>query len=604
MATPYDGKIGLWHVSGGWVPEATIEQLAANVKTNCPGADAIFVKTSNDSRWQGQIDTKTAFKVNGPADITRWVNALSAVGLEFHAWAVITGANVAAETARIVEVCKVPGVKSMILDVEPHGGYWTGTAATVTQLMTGVRNQLGAGFHIGMSVDPRKAYYSAISPDAWKPFINSIHPQDYWALMARTPQDVLSETYTVWGGYGLPIIPVLQAWDVTADSIKVAQDIARSKRGAPGVSYFRLGVIGATQFQAINQEVVSTEVGPDNIKRTYGSSQVIAPGTPGYMDGTQTGQPSSALFKQMTAPTGQIAKYKSAATTSDSVWAQWNPTLPGAGLYEVSVYVPGRHASTTKAQYHIHGITGIGSELLVGLNQNLYYDVWVPLVVYDFSGAAGSGQVNLTDLTGEVGKEIAFTAMRWRKVVMQEQVVVGAGVGFDPPIGTAAERVGSQVWPGQWFDATGYASFYTTVGAAYHTGSDLNLPSNVDKDMPVYAAAGGIVTFSGLTSTSSTWGQIIVIRHDPLADGKVVWSRYAHIENRIVKAGDRVERGQQIAQIGNAEGKLAYHLHFDIAKTSVLETNAAHWPGNNLASVQNNYADPRQWIIDHRPAGR
>ena len=117
MPTPYDGKVGLWHVSGGWVGEPTIEALCQTVKQQCPVADAIWVKTSNGKYWQAEYDTKAEMEINGPADITKWINALNSVGLEFHAWAVAKGTDVAAETARIVDACKVPGVKSMILDV-------------------------------------------------------------------------------------------------------------------------------------------------------------------------------------------------------------------------------------------------------------------------------------------------------------------------------------------------------------------------------------------------------------------------------------------------------------------------------------------------------
>ncbi len=601
MSTPYDGKVGLWQWTGQSVGEATIDQLVQTIKTNCPVADAVWVKTNDGSDWQGIHDSKTTMAINGPQDITKWVNTLTAAGLEFHAWCVPNGVDPASEAARIVEVCQVPGVKSMVLDVEPYTGFWQGTAQTADALMSAVRSKLGPNFHIGLSMDPRRAHYDAISPNAWQPYVNSLHPQVYWDTMGRTPDDLLAETYSVWGAYGLPIIPALSG-GAPPDSIKTAQDLARSVRGAPGVSYWRLGVIGPMQFNVINQEVVGQEIGPDHVLRTYGSEQIISPGDPGYMDGTQTGQPTSAVFKQYTSARGQLIKYKPTGASQDTVWAQWNPSLPGSGLYEVSVYVPGRHATTTQARYHIHGVSGVASELLVRLNQNLYYDVWVPLVVYDFDGNPGSGQVNLTDLTGEPDKEIAFTAIRWRKVETQEKVVTAAGVGFDPPIGTATERLSTQVWPGKWFDATGFAVFYTTVGPAYHTGADLNLPGDVDRDTPVYAAAGGIVTFSGRSSGS--WGQLIVVRHDPLPDGTVVWSRYAHVENRIVQEGNRVERGQQIAQVGNADGALPYHLHFDVAKTSVLETNPAHWPGNNLTGVLNNYTDPRQWIIDHRPPGR
>jgi hypothetical protein len=56
--------------------------------------------------------------------------------------------------------------------------------------------------------------------------------------------------------------------------------------------------------------------------------------------------------------------------------------------------------------------------------------------------------------------------------------------------------------------------------------------------------------------------------------------------------------------VGNADGKLAWHLHFDIAKTNVLEGTPGHWPGSNLSQVLANYVDPRTFIKGHRPPGR
>jgi len=239
MPTPYDGKIGLWQWTGESVGESTIAQLAQTIKTQCPVADAVWVKTNDGNTWQGTYDDKKAMAISGPADIAKWVSALSAVGLEFHAWCVPIGVDVPGETARIVEACKVPGVKSMVLDVEPYTGFWKGTAQIATTLMQGVRAALGPNFHIGLSVDPRRGHYAEITPDAWRPYVNSVHPQIYWDTMGRTPEDLITETYVVWGGYGLPIIPALSG-HATPETIKKAQDIVRSVRGAPGVSYWRL----------------------------------------------------------------------------------------------------------------------------------------------------------------------------------------------------------------------------------------------------------------------------------------------------------------------------------------------------------------------------
>lgn len=600
MASPYQGKVSLWHWEGDAVGQSTIDQLASSVKSACPVADALFVKTSDGGEWQGNYDSKTAMHINGPSDIAKWVNTLANYGLEFHGWCVLRGVDIDDEINRVVQAASVPGVKSMILDIEPYQYYWQGSRADVIRLMSGVRNQLGNDFHIGLSIDPRSHWFDDIYPDAWRPYVNSVHPQCYWGTMQRTPESILTETYVTWGDYGLPIYPVLQAHGVEPDSIIRAQDIARSVRGATGLSYWRIGVITSLGYAAINDEKVDSEVGPDNVLRHYGWEKIIAPYEAGYMNGTHTGQPPNQVFTEFTSVRGHPIKYKQTRSDRDTVWALWRPNIPQRGNYEVSVFVPGQHASTTKATYHIHGVAGTGQEIRVKLDQSRYFDQWVPLVVYEFDNVPDGAQVNLTDLTGESNKEIAFTAVRWRQVVESDQPITQ--MGFDPPVGTVGERRGSQVWPGTWFDATGYGTYYTSVGASYHTGADLNNNSpswDSDRGSPVYAPADGVVTFSA--AASGTWYYIIVIRHDPLPDGTVVWSRFAHLQNPLVFEGDRVERGQQICSVGNAGGKLAYHLHFDIAKTDILETKPGHWPGLNLDEVYLHYADPKKFIQDHRP---
>ncbi|GAB4474675.1 MAG: hypothetical protein Kow00124_14880 [Anaerolineae bacterium] len=600
MATPYDGKIGLWHFKGDVLGERSLEELVTTLKTWAPAADAVWVKTTDGTNWEGRWDTST-MAINGPADIERWVSVLGRSGLEFHAWAVVKGVNIAGEIDILARTAQVPGVKSLILDVEPYDYFWEGTEQDVHRLMQGLRSRIGPDFHIGMSVDPRSHHYNSIFPDAWRPYVNSVHPQCYWQTMQRTPESILTETYLVWGNYGLPIYPVLQG-AATPESIRQAQRIARSVRGAGGLSYWRLGAIGPRQFPVINEEFVDSEVGPDGVLRRYDWERTISADEAGYFDGTHTGQPSDQVFKSFMGVRGHPIKYVQTQPTNDRVWAMWVGNLPTKGLYEISVFVPGQHATTREARYHIHGISGVGSELLVRLNQLRYKNEWVPLVVYEFE--KGGGQVNLTDLTGEAGREVAFGGIRWRRVI--EQIMPSQVMGFDSPVGTAEERLSAMVWPGTWFDATGFAQFYTTVGPAYHTGADLNNNKPVhdtDRDAPVYAAGDGTVTFSALGG--GTWGHIIVIRHTPLPDGTVVWTRYAHVHNPMVRAGERVERGQQIATVGNANGRLqAYHLHFDVAITDVLEQNPAHWPGNNLAEVLRHYTDPRAFIEAHRPPGR
>ena len=100
-----------------------------------------------------------------------------------------------------------------------------------------------------------------------------------------------------------------------------------------------------------------------------------------------------------------------------------------------------------------------------------------------------------------------------------------------------------------------------------------------------------------------SWGNVIIIRHDPLAsNGQVIYSRYSNIDTMLVKVGDHVTRGQQITTIGNVDGTRSYFLHFDISPTNVLEKRPLDWPGKNKNQLETNYVDPKVFIEAHRPA--
>ena len=118
----------------------------------------------------------------------------------------------------------------------------------------------------------------------------------------------------------------------------------------------------------------------------------------------------------------------------------------------------------------------------------------------------------------------------------------------------------------------------------------------------MYAAASGVVTYA---DRLPGWGNVIVIRHDPLiTTGEVLYGRYAHVENMRVRAGDRVVRGQQISKVGNADGIFAYHLHFDLSPTRILESQPWHWPKLNRTALRDNYINPQEFILKNRPAAR
>ena len=75
---------------------------------------------------------------------------------------------------------------------------------------------------------------------------------------------------------------------------------------------------------------------------------------------------------------------------------------------------------------------------------------------------------------------------------------------------------------------------------------------------PVYAAASGVVVYSG--SGLVGYGELIIIKH---SDSYL--SAYGHNSVRLVKEGENVVAGQEIAEMGNS-GAPRVELHFEIRK--------------------------------------
>src|SRR5438270_2462793 len=97
-----------------------------------------------------------------------------------------------------------------------------------------------------------------------------------------------------------------------------------------------------------------------------------------------------------------------------------------------------------------------------------------------------------------------------------------------------------------------------------HLGDDLNGIGGENSDLgdPVYAVADGRVIYA--QEGGPGWGKIIIVLHayDEHGARKYVQSYYAHLQSFGVALLDEVKRGQQIATVGNADGKYWAHLHF------------------------------------------
>ena len=96
---------------------------------------------------------------------------------------------------------------------------------------------------------------------------------------------------------------------------------------------------------------------------------------------------------------------------ADTCYVEWYPVLLAPGNYELLVYIPDNHA-TARARYRIRYRDG---EAVVVVDQSVYYNEWVSLGTYPFTGDA-SEKLYLGDMTGHQGDWIAFDAAWWHYV--------------------------------------------------------------------------------------------------------------------------------------------------------------------------------------------
>ena len=105
-----------------------------------------------------------------------------------------------------------------------------------------------------------------------------------------------------------------------------------------------------------------------------------------------------------------------------------------------------------------------------------------------------------------------------------------------------------------------------------HKGNDYGVPTGTE----ISAIGDGMVVYSKLHKSNtpgSSYGNFIVVRHPATgldSDGKVYYSKYAHLSTRDAKAGDTVKAGQVIGKSGGKPGlpesgdSTNPHLHLEV----------------------------------------
>ena len=118
---------------------------------------------------------------------------------------------------------------------------------------------------------------------------------------------------------------------------------------------------------------------------------------------------------------------------------------------------------------------------------------------------------------------------------------------------------------------------------------------NTDLRDPVYSIGDGVVVFA--RDVHLGWGNVVIVRHVFREAGALrnIDALYGHLNNILVRVGQRVMRGQQLATIGTAHGVYDAHLHFEIRKNIEIGMNRAAFRRDF-----SNYYDPSKFLLTHR----
>jgi murein DD-endopeptidase MepM/ murein hydrolase activator NlpD len=128
-----------------------------------------------------------------------------------------------------------------------------------------------------------------------------------------------------------------------------------------------------------------------------------------------------------------------------------------------------------------------------------------------------------------------------------------------------------------------------------HAGIDLAGPLGT----PVYATADAVV---GRSEWANGYGNLIELNH-----GRGIQTRYGHLSKSLVKPGQRVKRGEQIALMGSTGRSTGSHLHYEVRIDGKAVNPVPFLKSNTyLASIQKRAAalDPAKVAVGGPAEGK
>ena len=140
--------------------------------------------------------------------------------------------------------------------------------------------------------------------------------------------------------------------------------------------------------------------------------------------------------------------------------------------------------------------------------------------------------------------------------VLTQPVTQVVAVGTKPRPKTMA--TGTFQWPIRGTISSGYGGRYIFGSYSFHYGIDIAAPYG----SAIAAADGGKIIWSGMgTGGNWSYGNFVIIDHE-----NGLQTIYAHCSSLLVKAGERVYKGQIIAKVGSTGNSTGNHCHFQVKK--------------------------------------
>lgn len=233
----------------------------------------------------------------------------------------------------------------------------------------------------------------------------------------------------------------------------------------------------------------------------------------------------------------------------------------------------------------------IGKQVLVNKSQPFLpvsvireetYEVDIPFQTeYTDSAKLYKGMTNITrkgvngkrSVTASVeyvdGIEVSRTELSSNIIqeAVTQKITRGTGVFYaDTTPYSGNVSASGFIWP---VSGSYISSAYGYRGRSFHTGIDCAFRGN-GYGKPIYAAAGGKVVYAGW---GNSYGNLVKIDH---GGGVQTW--YAHSSKILVKVGQIVQQGEQIARVGSTGRSTGNHLHFEVRVNGVTKNPRNYLP--------------------------